>query len=114
MKLAARIFLALVLVLAVAPDRSGARILERRPQFSGREYVWLLDWARANQFQVRWLDRDKIVQLSNRLARLTLTVNSAEAQINGVAVRLSFPVAVRNGAVVISQLDLEKTFGPVL
>ena len=112
MKFAAWIFL--VLALVAGPQRSDARMPERRPQFTGREYVRLEDWARANQFQTRWLDRDKTLQLSNRLARLTLTLNSSDAQINGLAVRLAFPVAVRNGAVAISQLDIEKTFGPVL
>jgi N-acetylmuramoyl-L-alanine amidase len=76
--------------------------------------VRLEDWARLNQFQIRWLDREKILQLSNRLTRITLVVNSSDAQINGVQVRLSFPVALRNGTVELSQLDLGKTFDPVL
>lgn len=113
MKIAARIFLLLLLALLAEPARGAARMPERRPQFTGREYIRLQDWARANQFQIHWLN-DKTVQLNNRLAHLTLTVNSADARINGVAVRLAFPVSVRSGAVVISQLDLEKTFGPVL
>src|SRR5882724_2693892 len=112
MKFSARIFLTLVLVMA-APRHSLARLAERRPQFTGREYLRVADWARANQFQLRWLN-DKTLQLSNHLARLILTVNSSDALINGVAVRLSFPVAMRNGAVALSQLDLDKVFGPVL
>jgi len=110
MKFAAWILLALA--LATGLQRAGARMPDRRPQFTGREYVRLSDWARVNQFQTRRLG-DKTLQLSNRLGRVTLTVNSADAQINGVGVRLSFPVALRNGALCVSQLDLDKTFGPV-
>lgn len=113
MKFAARIFFALALLLAAGPQRGDARMPERRPPFTGREYVRVEDWARANQLQIRWLG-DKTLELSNRLARLTMTVNSADAQINGVAVRLSFPVALRNGGIAVSQLDLDKTFGPVI
>ena len=113
MNFAARIFFVLILMVAAGPQRSAARMLERRPQFTGREYVRVENWARANQFQIHWLG-DKALELSNRTARLTLTVNSADAQINGVAVRLAFSLALRGGGVAISQLDLDKTFGPVL
>ena len=113
MKCAARIFFVLLLALTAGPERSEARLAERRPQFTGREYVRIQDWARANQFQIRWLG-DKTLELSNRIARVTLTVNSSDAQINGVAVRLSYPVAMRSGGVAVSQLDLDKAFGPVI
>jgi N-acetylmuramoyl-L-alanine amidase len=112
MKNAVRYFLALA--LASAAMRAEARLDERRTQPAGQQYVRLTDWARLNQFQIRWLDREKTLQLSNRLARIILTVNSSDAQINGVQVRLSFPVALRNGGVEVSQLDLGKTFNPVL
>ena len=113
MTCAARIFFALALMLAVGPLHGAARLPDPRPPLTGREYVRLEDWARANQFQIRRFS-DKNLQLSNRLARLNVTVNSADAQINGVAVRLAQPVAVRNGVVAISQLDVDKTFGPVI
>jgi N-acetylmuramoyl-L-alanine amidase len=112
MKNAARFLLALA--LASAALRAGARAGERQPQFTGREYVRLEDWARMNQFQIRWLDREKTFQLSNRVARLTFIVNSCGAQINGVETWLSFPINLRNGVILISQLDLQKTLGPIL
>ncbi len=116
MKIAARTFLALILALAVRPALSTARPADRRPPVTDREYVRLSDWARANEFQIRWLDRDKTVQISssNHPARFTLTVNSCDAQINNVQTRLSFPVAAHDGNIEISQLDLAKNFSPVL
>jgi N-acetylmuramoyl-L-alanine amidase len=112
MKNAARFLLALA--LASAALGAGARTGERQPQFTGREYVRLEDWARMNQFQIRWLDREKTFQLSNRVARLTFIVNSCGAQLNGVETWLSFPINLRNGVILISQLDLQKTLGPIL
>ena len=114
MKFAARIFPALILALTVLPELGAARPADRRPPVTGREHVRLADWARANQLQLRWLDHEKTLQLSNRVARLILTVNSCDAQINGVQTRLSFPVDLRNGVPFVSQLDLGKNFSPVL
>jgi N-acetylmuramoyl-L-alanine amidase len=112
MNFVARILLVTALVLAAEPPRTQAWAL-RKPQTSGRDYVRVEDWARANQLQLHWLS-DKTLQLSNRLARLVLTANSSDAQINGVAVRLSFPVGFQNGGIAMSQLDLDKAFVPVL
>jgi N-acetylmuramoyl-L-alanine amidase len=112
MKNAARLLLALA--LGSAALSAEGRTDERQAQLSGREYVRLEDWARLNQFQIRWLDREKTFQLSNRVARLTFIVNSCAAQINGVGTWLSFPINLRNGTIFISQLDLQKTLGPVL
>ena len=115
MKFAARIFLALAWLLAVDIAHGvTSRSAERRPQFTGREYVRLEDWARLNKFQMRWLERDKTLQLSNRVARLTFIVNSCGAQFNGTELWLSFPINLRNGLLLVSQLDLEKTLNPLL
>ena len=113
MKYTARILFVIAFALAAWPQRSAAWALSRRPPSTNPSYVRLENWARANQLQFHWLG-DKTLQLSNRLARLIVTVNSCDAQINGVLVRLSFPVASRSGTVEMSQLDLDKAFGPVL
>ncbi len=113
MKIAARIFFALTLALAVLPETVAARPPDRRPS-GGPDYVRLTEWAQANQLQIRWRDHDKTLQLSNGVVRIALTVNSCDAQINGVQTRLSFPVDLRNGLPFVSQLDLAKNFGPVL
>jgi N-acetylmuramoyl-L-alanine amidase len=81
-------------------------------------YVSLGQWARANVFSVRWLERDKTVELTGKGARLTFNVDSRsdarKAQINGVQVWLAMPVLYQNGSVLISQIDLSETIGPVL
>jgi len=81
-------------------------------------YVPLSEWARANLFAVRWLERDKTVELTGRGSRLTFNVDSRsdarKAQINGVQVWLAFPVLYQNGRALISQIDLAETLGPVL
>jgi N-acetylmuramoyl-L-alanine amidase len=81
-------------------------------------YVRLSEWARANVFASRWLDRDKTIELTGHGARLTFNVDSRSdarrAQINGVKVWLAFPVLYQNGSVLISQVDLSETLGPVL
>jgi N-acetylmuramoyl-L-alanine amidase len=102
---------ALTAALLVAPPAARGF---GQPRYSGNVYVSLDQWARANAFSVRWLDGGKTLQLSKPPARLVFTVNSCDAEINGVGVRLSFPVAPQNGGVAITQLDLAKAIGPVL
>jgi N-acetylmuramoyl-L-alanine amidase len=81
-------------------------------------YVSLGEWARANVFAVKWLERDRTVELTGRGVRLTFNVDSRSdarrAQINGVHVWLAFPILYQNGTALISQTDLAETLGPVL
>jgi N-acetylmuramoyl-L-alanine amidase len=81
-------------------------------------YVRLNEWARANVFSIRWLERDKTLELDNGGTRLTFNVDSRSdarrAQINGVPVWLAFPVLYQNGSALVSQTDLSETLGPVL
>ena len=83
-------------------------------QISGKEYVRLIDWARANDCEVRWIKRDETLQINNHSSKLQFGIDSREAQINGVQVWLLFPLAVRNGAVYVSQLDVRTTLQPLL
>jgi N-acetylmuramoyl-L-alanine amidase len=77
-------------------------------------YVRLTDWAKANRLEIQWLKHDETLQLSNHSSKVLLTVDSCEAQINGVAVWLLFPVVARNGAVCLAQLDVNLTLRPLL
>jgi N-acetylmuramoyl-L-alanine amidase len=119
MKVAAQVLL-LALALTAAPPAAVVAATARpdRSRAPNRQYVRLGDWARANQFAVRWLERDRTLQLSNRTARLVFNVDprqdSRKAWINGTEVWLAFPVLAQNGIVRITQLDLEKTLAPVL
>ena len=80
---------------------------------NGHSYQPLADWADANCFRTAARRSDEIT-LTNRTARLVLDKDSRTAQINGVNVALSFPVAVDKGQFSIAQLDLTKTVEPLL
>src|SRR5262249_26799427 len=104
------LLVALLFTLGAPAAPNAARV---RPN-----YVSLNEWARANVFSARWLERDKTIELTGRNARLTFNVDSRSdarrAQINGVQVWLAFPVLEQGGRVLISQVDLANTVGPVL
>ncbi|HEU6448295.1 MAG TPA: N-acetylmuramoyl-L-alanine amidase [Verrucomicrobiae bacterium] len=72
---------------------------------NGQKYVPISSWARTHSFHIVKQTRDEIV-LSDKAVRLVFNIDSAESEINGVNVRLSYPVA-KGG--LISELDLEKT-----
>lgn len=81
-------------------------------------YVPLAAWARANVFTIKWLERDKTIELAGHGERLTFNVESRSdarrAEINGVHVWLAFPILYQNGRPYISQIDLTETIGPIL
>jgi N-acetylmuramoyl-L-alanine amidase len=81
---------------------------------NGRNYTPLADWARGNGFYGFTRDRGDEMVLTNNSARLVFDADSAQAQINGVNVRLSFPVANAKGVLLIAQFDLDKTVRPLL
>src|SRR5436309_6128296 len=74
---------------------------------SGPSYVRLTDWARSRDFEMRWLKKDETLQLTRQSARVLFTVDSSEAEVNGVGVRLLFPIAIREGVPCVSQLDAQ-------
>jgi len=78
---------------------------------NGRNYVSLAGWARANGFGGYALNGGTEFVLTNKTSRLTFVKDSADASINGVDVRLSFPVA-KGGY--IAQLDLDKMVRPLV
>jgi len=83
-------------------------------RISGRDYVRLTDWGTAHNLALRWLKRDESLQLGSPGSQITLTVDSSEAQINGVQVRLLYPLVSHNGAPYLAQLDAQTTFQPIL
>lgn len=83
-------------------------------RLGGQDYVSLADWARANDLGWRWFNRDKTVEATNRTTRLQFDADSAQAEINGVRVRLSFPFAVVKSRPLIAQLDLDTAIRPLL
>lgn len=111
---AIRSWLPAVLVLALGAGRVAGWARPAATPAPGPAYVRLTEWAKTNGLEVRWLKRDETLQLSNRAARLLLTVDSREAQLNGVAVWLLFPVTQHNGAICLAHLDAQTTLQPIL
>lgn len=107
------VFAFLLVLLLVPGEVAIARAPIARPN-----YVRLNEWARANVFTVRWLERDRTIELARGGTRLTFNVDSRsdarKAQIDGIQVWLAFPVLDQNGNVLISQTDLAETIAPVL
>ena len=66
---------------------------------SGQVYLRLAVWAKAHGLELRWLKQDETLQLTNHSSKIVLAVDSREAQINGVAVWLLFPLVAHNGAI---------------
>jgi N-acetylmuramoyl-L-alanine amidase len=83
-------------------------------RIAGKEYVRLSDWAKSRQFSWRWVKRDESIELNNTVGRILLQIHSPEAQINGVEVRLLFPLVQKGEAVWISTADTRTTLEPVL
>ena len=81
---------------------------------NGQNYVSLSGWARANGLQTAWLRSGDEVAATSASTRLVFNVNSHDAEINGVHVALSFPVANDHGSPLIAQFDLDNTVTPLL
>ena len=112
MRLAVVLFAGLTGLLT-ASAQSPLSKLERTPLF-GNDYVRLTDWAKAFNFQIRWMRQSEEVQLTNSWSRLVFTLDSHRAEINGVTVSLSEPILARNGIVYIAMIDLQMVLQPVL
>jgi N-acetylmuramoyl-L-alanine amidase len=115
MRLGSTLFLMALLISVAGSVRasSGSPSIEQM-RIAGKEYVRLSDWARANDFVSRWLKRDETIELSDSAHRIQLQIHSPKAQINGVEVRLLFPLAQKGDSVWIALLDLKSTFEPIL
>jgi len=81
---------------------------------NGHGYVPLTDWAQANGFKLTVTGRGNEFTAANRSFNLGFEVNSAQVQINGVAVRLCYPVALERGVPLLSQMDSAETLRPIL
>jgi N-acetylmuramoyl-L-alanine amidase len=81
---------------------------------NGQSYVSLADWARANGLSASRTSRGDEMVLANQTIRLVFDVDSRYADINGVRVALSLPIANTRGALLIAQLDLETAVRPLI
>jgi N-acetylmuramoyl-L-alanine amidase len=97
----------LVFGIVAASTRLGA------VTFDGQYYVSLAEFARGNGFRIYTVKQGQDVLLNKNL-RLVFDANSAQAQIGGVNVRLSYPIAADHGELLISQLDLNTALRPLI
>jgi N-acetylmuramoyl-L-alanine amidase len=104
------------LLIAGAVTTMARPASQRLEQISlyGYEYVRLNDWARENDFDVRAAKRDDPIVVSNERSRLVFNVDSRRAQINGINVSLSVPVAERGGTIYLGAIDVQTVVQPVL
>jgi N-acetylmuramoyl-L-alanine amidase len=80
--------------------------------FDGQYYVPLADFARQNGFSC--ITRGQEAVLTRKNLELVFNINSAQADLGGVNVRLSFPVAGDHGQPFVSQLDVDTAIHPLL
>ena len=99
----------LPLLLAVALSAPAAHAAS----LNGHTYLSLADWADDNGFRIAAHHSDALT-LTNRSARLVFGKDSRTAQINGVNVALSYPVAADKGQFSIAALDLSKSVEPLV
>jgi N-acetylmuramoyl-L-alanine amidase len=101
-----------LLLLACEPLRGASQQVSFR--IAGKEYIRLADWAKANGFDLRWIKRDESLQLGSQSSKIVITVDSREAQVNGIHAWLSFPAVNQSGAVCLAKLDAQTLLEPLL
>lgn len=111
---AVRILVVLLICGSAWAGRSPIGSMPQARAGQGEGYVRLSDWARANGFEMRWLNGGQTVQLRNRSWQMIFPSNSREAIMGPVHVCLSYPVIARGGSAYISQVDLETAIRPLL
>lgn len=80
---------------------------------SGKEYVHLDQWARANSFTCKWVSKNE-AQVSSRWTKMQFATDSRRMAFNGVDVLLSEPVRNQSGSPCIANLDLTTAINPLL
>ena len=81
---------------------------------NGQNYVPIAGWAHANGLVFSRLKRGDEIIATNRTTRLVFDVDSRNAEINGIQVTLSFPIANQKSVALIAQFDLDTAVRPLL
>src|SRR5271154_2231353 len=79
---------------------------------NGQNYLLLAQWASANGFQGFSRDQGREFILTREDSRLVFDVDSPQMEINGIHVRLSFPVASQKNLPYVSELDINTVLRP--
>lgn len=90
-----------------------AAVQVQTADFAGRRYVRLEDWAHAARFDFRWIDRDNVMQLTNRSCAMVFQKDSHNLEFNGINVLLCYPVVVQNGSGWLAEADFQQTLAPL-
>ncbi len=85
-----------------------------KPTAGAKSFVGLPRWAKDNAFRFAWVRPDEFFSLTSAAWTLRFKVDSQVAEINGVNVWLSDPVAMGEGQPHISDLDMRTTINPIL
>ncbi len=110
-----RLVSAIILLFATAALAASNSLKNlERTKVSGADYVRLNDWSESAGLRARWIKREEEIQVTNRWCKFSLTIDSIKAQINGVDVRLSLPVILKNNAALVSLVDVQNIFQPLL
>jgi N-acetylmuramoyl-L-alanine amidase len=96
----------------VQSDGATARL--KSVQISGQKYVNLQDWSAVEKLEFAWIKTGDELRLASRSAKLLFKADSQRAELNGIAILLSFPVAAQNGMAYIAQKDINETLVPLL
>ena len=83
-------------------------------RINGADYVRIKEWCDYSSLKGSWTKKDEEIQVADKSWKMIFTVNSIKSQINGIDVRLSLPVLLRNNTPYISVIDLQKTINPLL
>ncbi|MBI4327665.1 MAG: N-acetylmuramoyl-L-alanine amidase [Chloroflexi bacterium] len=92
----------------------GAEVRLKTFDVLGQSCVDLQDWAETKQLNLDWNKKEEEVRLTNRWFRLFFKVNSRRAELNGIAVWLSYAIASKNNSLYIARTDLDTLLEPVL
>ena len=105
----------LILLRCVAAIAALGVIPSRAVTFGGQYYVPVAQFAHENGFHVSTAKGGgEAIVTGTRDTRLVFDVNSAQAGIDGINVRLSYPVAADHGQLFVSQMDIETAIRPLI
>jgi N-acetylmuramoyl-L-alanine amidase len=101
-----------IIYLMATPAFSQAWTRLPRTELFGNEYLRLAQWAETYKYDLK--TQGDTVVLTSRWSRLVFKADSRQAEIRGVQVHLSVPVAKQGGEFFISSLDAATVLQPLL
>ncbi len=83
-------------------------------KLGGLDYLSLTDWVTQNELQPEWVKKEKSLVAANRLTRLEFEADTRDISLNGVKVRLSFPILLQDGGLWVSRIDAQAALKPAV